>query len=380
MQVPMVDLQAQYAAIKGDVDRAIEAVLRSQHFILGPEVRTLESEMAALVGTRHAIGCASGTDALLLPLMALRAEPGSEVIVPAFTFFATAGAVWNAGLKPVFCDVDPSTFNVTVDTVAPACTDRTVAVIVVHLFGQMAPMEPLVRWAAERGITIIEDAAQGIGAMQTAADGQTARHAGSIGRAGTFSFFPTKNLGAYGDAGLVTTDDDDMAERVAALRVHGGLRTYHHDYVGTNSRLDTLQAAVLGAKLKHLPSWTRARRDNAAHYDSAFADLPEVITPAVGAENQHVYHQYTLRTRERDGLRAYLTERGIATGVYYPVPLHLQPCFRALGYRPGSLPVSETLAEQVVSLPVYPELGADRRDLVVSGVRGFYGSRVRAMA
>jgi len=373
VQIPLLDLSAQYAAIREAVDEAVARVVASQRFVLGEEVEALEAALAERIGVRHAIGCSSGTDALWLILKALDLGADDEVIVPAFTFFATAGAVWNAGLRPVFCDVDPATFNVTVETLERAAGPRTRAVIAVHLFGQMAPMEDVVAWARERGVAVIEDAAQAIDAERTPAGGGAPLRAGAAGDAGAFSFFPTKNLGGFGDGGLVTTDDDVLAERVRKLRVHGGKQMYHHEMVGTNARLDALQAAVLRAKLPHLDAWTAARRAHAAIYDRALADVPEVLPPAVLPGNTHVYNQYTLRARRRDELRTALEAAGIGTGVYYPAPLHLQPCFAALGQGRGSLPAAEALCAEVLSLPVYPELGGGRAERVAEAIRAFYG-------
>jgi dTDP-4-amino-4,6-dideoxygalactose transaminase len=283
--------------------------------------------------------------------------------VPAFTFFATAGAVWNAGLKPVFCDIDPETFNVTAETLDAAITDRTGAIVVVHLFGQMAEMAPILDLAGRRGLALIEDAAQSIDAKQRIA-GEW-RAAGSLGTAGSFSFFPTKNLGAFGDGGIITTDDDELADRLRKLRVHGGRQMYHHEMVGTNSRLDALQAAVLGAKLPYLEGWIRARQENAARYDSAFSAVHEVKTPRALSDNEHVYNQYTVRLSDRDAVRERLADAGIGSGVYYPVPLHLQACFAGLGQAKGTLPESERAAGEVLSLPIYPELTDAQQDEVI---------------
>ncbi len=365
--VPLLDLTAQYASIKEELDDAVLRVVASQRFVLGPEVEALEAELADYVGASHAVACASGTDALLLVLKALEAEPGSDVIVPAFTFFATAGAVWNAGLRPVFCDVDPDTFNVTADTLDAAWTERTVAVVPVHLFGQMAPMKEIRELAASRGAFVLEDAAQAIGAKS--ADGT----AGTAGDAGAFSFFPSKNLGGFGDGGLVTTGDAALAEKVAKLRVHGGRQMYHHEMVGTNSRLDALQAAVLRVKLRHLDAWTAARRENACRYAGMLEGVGGVRVPALAEGAFHVYNQYTVRAERRDELKAWLQERGVGTGVYYPVPLHLQPCFASLGRGKGDLPVSERLCEEVLSLPIFPEVGEERQGRVAEAIRGFYG-------
>ena len=364
--VPLLDLQAQYASISDELDAAVAEVVHSQRFILGEPVERLEAEIADRVGVDHAIGCASGTDALLLPLKALELDPGAEVIVPAFTFFATAGAVWNAGLRPAFADVDPDTFNLTAATIEAALTPGTRAIVVVHLFGQMAPMGPILELAERHGLAVIEDAAQSIDARQRI-DGEW-KAAGSLGTAGAFSFFPTKNLGGFGDGGLMTTGDEALADRLRKLRVHGGRQMYHHEMVGTNSRLDALQAAVLRVKLPHLDAWTEARRANAARYDAALADVDGITPPAVAPENHHVYNQYTIRARDRDEVQARLAAEGIGSGIYYPVPLHLQACFAELGYAEGDLPVSERLAEEVLSLPVFPELGAERQDAVISAI------------
>lgn len=367
MTVPLLDLKAQYATVADEVDAAVREVVASQQFVLGPAVERLEAQIAERVGVRHAIGCASGTDALLLPLRALGLDRDAEVIVPAFTFFATAGAVWNAGLRPVFADIDPETFNVTAETVEAALTPRSAAIVVVHLFGQMAAMPPILELARARGLAVIEDAAQSIDARQ-GIDGEW-KAAGSLGTAGAFSFFPTKNLGAFGDGGMITTDDEGLADRLRKLRVHGGRQMYHHEMVGTNSRLDALQAAVLSAKLPHLEAWTEARRAHAAAYDEALADVPGVHAPVRRPNNAHVYNQYTVRAERRDAMRRELDARGIGTGVYYPLPLHLQACFAELGCREGDLPHSERAAREVLSLPVYPELTVEQRDRVISAVR-----------
>jgi dTDP-4-amino-4,6-dideoxygalactose transaminase len=367
LKVPLLDLTEQYAHISEDIDRALRDVLTSQRFILGPEVEALEHEVASLLQAEHAIGCASGTDALLLPLLALGAPADAEVVVPAFTFFATAGAVWNAGLTPAFCDVDPATFNVTCTDVQGAWTERTVAVIPVDLFGQMAPMTDVAGFAGARGAFVLEDAAQAIGARARGIP------VGALANACALSFFPTKNLGGFGDGGMITTSDAALAERLRKLRVHGGVQMYHHEMVGTNSRLDALQAAVLRAKLPHLLQWTEARRRNAALYDELLADVPEVVTPAVLPGNLHVYNQYTLRAPRRDDLRAFLDAKGVGTGIYYPVPLHLQECFRPLGYARGDFPVSERLSDEVLALPCYPELGEARLRFVAGAIRDFYG-------
>jgi dTDP-4-amino-4,6-dideoxygalactose transaminase len=366
MTVPFFDLTEQYRAIQDELDQAVRSVVRSQQFVLGPEVEGLEEDLSGYLGARFAVGCASGTDALLLPLRALQLQPGAEVIVPSFTFFATAGAVVNAGLSPVFCDVDPQTYNVTAETLEAVWTERTAAVIPVHLFGQMASMGEIRELAERRGASVIEDAAQALGAQST--DGM----AGSLGRAGAFSFFPTKNLGGFGDGGLVTTNDPDLADRVAKLRTHGGRQMYHHEMVGTNSRLDALQAAVLRVKLRYLDGWVASRRANAERYRESLGDVDAVRLPDTLAGNVHVYNQFTVRAARRDVLRAHLSERGIGTGVYYPVPLHLQPCFDGVRGREGELPVTEALCQEVLSLPIFPELGRKRLYRVAEAIRTFY--------
>lgn len=370
MNVPLLDLVAQYRNIKDEVLPAVMAVIERQAFIMGAEVQQLEAAVAALSETKHAIGCASGTDALLLPLRAFDLAPGEEVITTPFTFFATGGAVHNAGGTPVFVDIDPGTFNISPEAIEAAITPRTRAIIVVHLFGQMAEMERILPIAARNGVAVIEDAAQAIGARRKI-DGKW-RMAGSLGTVGTFSFFPSKNLGAYGDGGMMVTQDDAIAARLSRLRLHGGSRHYHHDEVGFNSRLDTLQAAILLAKLPHLAKWSAARARNAAKYTEAFQRNPSVCPPRVDPANDSIFNQYTIRVPRRDELQAHLKSRGIGHSIYYPLALHLQPCFAHLGYAQGSLPVSEAATREVISLPVYPELTADQQQAVIDAVLEFY--------
>ncbi|NOT07419.1 MAG: DegT/DnrJ/EryC1/StrS family aminotransferase [Gemmatimonadales bacterium] len=372
MNVPLLDLRAQHATIKDAVMAAVNSVIERQQFIMGPEVGQLEVAVAKLSQVKHAIGCASGTDAILLPLWSLDLQPGDEVIAPAFTFFATAGTIHNTGGTPVFVDIEPGTFNVSAEAIEAAITPRTRAIVVVHLFGQMAAMEKILAVAAKRGIPVIEDAAQAIGARRRM-DGVW-RAAGETGWAGTLSFFPSKNLGGWGDGGMILTQDDATAARMRSLRLHGGTRQYHHDEVGTNSRLDTLQAAVLLVKLPYLSGWSAARRAKSLAYSAEFGSVPGVIPPAVDPDNEHIFHQYTLRVPRRDALMEHLKARGIGCAVYYPLALHLQPCFEYLGYRPGSLPVTERAMAEVVSLPVYPELTEAQQEAVVGAVREFYGS------
>ncbi len=370
MAVPLLDLRAQHAVIRDDVIGAMMAVVDDQAFILGSPVERLENAVAELSGTRHAIGCANGTDALLLSLRALGVGAGDEVITTPFTFFATAGAIHNVGARPVFADIDPDNFNLSPQAAVAAVTGRTRAVIPVDLFGQLAPVDAIA--AALPEIPLIEDAAQSIGA--TRCIGERTVRAGEVATIGTFSFFPSKNLGGYGDGGMMVTQDDELATRLRRLRVHGGMKTYFHEEVGYNSRLDALQAAVLHAKLPYLESWSAARRAHAEYYDAAFADLSEIRTPPIDPANVSIYNQYTLRAERRDQLQAYLKEKGIGNSVYYPLPLHLQPCFAYLGYSAGDFPESERAAAEVISLPVYPELRRGQLDEVIDSVRGFYGS------
>jgi dTDP-4-amino-4,6-dideoxygalactose transaminase len=368
--VPLLDLVAQYQTIKDDVLAALMAVVERQGFIMGPEVARLEGEIARLSHAKHGIACASGTDALLLPLKALDLRPGDEVVTTAFTFFATAGTIHNAGGTPVFVDIDPATLNISPRAIEAAITPRTRAIVVVHLFGQMAAMEEIAPLAARHGLPLIEDGAQSIGARRKI-DGAW-RMSGELGMVGTLSFFPTKNLGAWGDAGLMVTQDDALAERLRRLRLHGGSRQYLHEEVGTNSRLDSLQAAVLLAKLPYLQRWNEARQRNAERYTAAFAGHPAICPPRVDPANDHIFHQYTIQVPQRDELQAHLKGKGIGHAVYYPLALHLQPCFAHLAYRRGSLPVTEAAMDSVLSLPIYPELTPNQQDAVIDAVKSFY--------
>jgi len=363
-----LDLKAQHATIRDEVVAKIMGVVDSQVFILGDEVARLEQEIAALSRAKHAIGCASGTDALLLAYRALDAGPGDEIVTTPFTFFATAGAIHNVGAKPVFVDIEPRTFNIDPEATRAAVTSKTKAIVPVDLFGQMAALECIRDLVPT--VPIIEDAAQTIGARRTVKGVE--RMAGELPTIGTFSFYPSKNLGGYGDGGMVVTQDDHLAERLRRLRTHGGLKTYYHEEVGYNSRLDALQAAVLRAKLPHLEGWSQRRRENAAYYNAALADLDGVITPYVDPNNTSIFNQYTIRAERREALQAHLNEKKIGNYVYYPLPLHLQPCFAYLGYKEGACPEAERAAKEVVSLPVYPELTRSQLDEVVSAVRGFY--------
>ncbi len=369
MPVPLLDLRAQHDTIRAEVAAAISGIVESQLFILGAPVEQLEREVAALSHTKYAVGCASGTDALLLALRALDVGPGDEIITTPFTFFATAGTIHNAGGRPVFVDIDPETFNMLPEAAAGARTSRTKAVMPVDLFGQMAPIERVM--TAMRGVPVIEDAAQTIGARRSI-DGEW-RMAGEVATIGTFSFFPSKNLGAFGDGGMMVTQDEALAARLKRLRMHGGAKMYFHDEVGFNSRLDALQAAILSAKLPRLQGWSAKRRTNAAYYDEALRGVDGVVTPVVDPANESIFNQYTIRADRRDALQGFLKERGIGSAVYYPLPLHLQPCFQYLGYQKGACPESERAANEVLSLPIYPELSRDQQDEVVSTIRAFYG-------
>ena len=349
MNVKLLDLEAQYLPLRGEIRRAIDEVCDHQALILGPHVEKFEKDLAAYCGTKHAIAVSSGTDALLCALMALGIGPGDEVVCPSFTFFATAGSVARLGAVPVWAEIDPRTFNLDPNRLAEKLTPRTKAIMPVHLFGQLAPMEAINAVAAERGIPVIEDAAQAIGAKRNG------KRACAHSLAGCLSFYPTKNLGAFGDAGAICTSDDAFAEKCRKLRVHGSGHTYHHEMIGGMFRMAAIQAAVLSVKLKHLESWHEGRRKNAAIYDKAFKGS-KVVAPLIEEGNWSVYNQYVVRVPDRDRVKQRLAEKGIGSGVYYPIPLHLQECFRYLGGKPGDLPESERACHEVLALPVYPEL------------------------
>jgi dTDP-4-amino-4,6-dideoxygalactose transaminase len=363
--VPLLDLQAQYQPLRGELLAAIERVCDSQRFILGPEVDQLEAELVRALETRHAVTVSSGTDALLAVLMALGLGSGDEVITTTYSFFATAGCISRVGATPVFVDVLPETFNIDPDGVRAALTPRTRAVIAVHLYGLCADMNPLLDISRAAGIPLIEDAAQAIGARYGD------RQAGTMGKAGCFSFFPSKNLGAFGDAGLVTTGDDELGREVALLRNHGAEPKYLHKRIGGNFRLDAMQAAVLRVKLPHLPAWTSGRRRNAARYEEMFSASPArdlVVRPVEPPGYHHIYNQYVIRVPDRDRVRTELAGRGIGTEVYYPVPFHLQECFAGLGYRRGAFPCSERAADTSLALPIYAELTEAQQSAVVGEV------------
>ena len=371
--VPLLDLKAQHSSIREEVLAEITRVIDSQKFILGDDVKHLEQEIAPYCGAKYAIGCASGSDALFLALLALDLKPGDEVLTTPYTFFATVGAICRAGAVPVFVDVEPDTFNMDMSQVSAILDShpKIRAIIPIHLFGACADMDPLNELAAARGITVIEDAAQSIGSEYKG------RRAGSLGDMACFSFFPSKNLGGYGDGGMLTTNNQALAERLTALRVHGTKRKYYHDYIGVNSRLDALQAAVLSVKFKRLDAWTEGRQKNAALYrqhlagSAAFVKLPTEKP----YQTRHIYNQFAIVAENRDGLQSYLKEHGVGTEVYYPLPLHLQTCFAHLGHKTGDFPVSERLALESLALPIYPELHASDIEYVSGLIQSFYQDR-----
>jgi dTDP-4-amino-4,6-dideoxygalactose transaminase len=368
MKVPLLDLKAQHSTIRSEIRAAIERVVESQQFILGPEVEGLEREIAAFCNARFAIGVSSGTDALLAALMAIGTGTGDEVITTAYSFFATAGVIARLGARPVFVDIDPKTFNLDSSAVGQKITSRTKAVMPVHLFGQCAVMDLILEIVKGKGIHVIEDAAQAIGARDN-----KGRQAGTIGNIGCFSFFPSKNLGAFGDGGMVITNDDQLAETVQTIRVHGAKPKYHHGLVGGNFRLDALQAAILRVKLKHLTRWSEMRRNNASRYRSLFAEMELSKYVSLPDDSPgHIYNQFVVRFADRDRLQAFLRQKGIETESYYPVPLHLQDCFRDLGYRSGDFPNAEGAAGNSLALPVYPELTEEQQRYVVEQIQEFY--------
>jgi dTDP-4-amino-4,6-dideoxygalactose transaminase len=359
----MLDLKAQYASMQQEIRAAIDSVLESQHFILGPQVQALEDEIACFCQRRFGVGVASGTDALILALHACGMAPGDEVIVPSFSFIATADSVSLLGGVPVFAEIRPDTFNLDPDQIEKEINSRTKAIIVVHLYGQPADMDPILEIAREKRLKVIEDNAQAIGAKYKG------RRAGSMGDVGCVSFFPSKNLGGYGDGGMIVTDSDELAGRVRSLRIHGSARKYFSEEQGWNSRLDELQAAILRAKLCRLENWNAARRSNAAAYDYALRDIPNVVPPRRSEFAEHVFHQYTIRVAQRDQLQKRLADAGIASAIYYPTPIHLQPVYKSLGYRVGDLPETERAAAEVLSLPMYPELTAEQIELVAEAIK-----------
>ena len=362
MSVPMLDLQAQYRPIRDQILEVVTRVCDSQRFIMGPEIEGLERELATFLGVGHAVGVSSGTDALLLAMMALGITAGDEVITSTYSFFATAGCVARLGATPVFVDIDPVTYNIDPAAIAAAITPRTKAIIPVHLYGQSADLDPIVEIAYRAGVPVIEDAAQAIGARYKG------RVVGGDGRLGCFSFFPSKNLGAFGDGGLVTTNDDELVAVLRRMRVHGADRQYYHQVIGGNFRIDALQAAVLRVKLPHLPGWTDGRRRNAARYDALFAEAglgDRVTLPVAMPDRYHIFNQYVVRLQQRDAVKAHLESRGVGCAIYYPVPFHEQECFAYLGYRAGQFPHAERAARETLALPIYGELTEAQQRYVV---------------
>ncbi len=373
MNIQMVDLKGQYAKIKSEVDQAIQEVIDTTAFINGPQVKKFSEDLAQYLGAEHVIPCANGTDALQIALMALDLQPGDEVIVPCFTYVATAEVIALLKLKPVMVETDPNTFNITAQIFEKAITPKTRAVVPVHLFGQCADMEPIMDVAKRHNIFVVEDTAQAIGADYTFSDGSV-KKAGTIGDIGTTSFFPSKNLGCYGDGGALYTNDTALGIKIRKIANHGQAKKYHHELVGVNSRLDTIQAAVLGVKLTHLDEYADARRTVAAAYDRGFENISWLQTPTRQSNSTHVFHQYTLKITDsvhRESLKAYLAEKGIPSMVYYPVALHLQQAFRTDEFNKGDFPISEDLCDRVLSLPIHTEMTPEEQNYIISTVRSF---------
>ena len=375
-KVPFFDLAPQFSMIEEEIRSALTEVFLSQQFILGPKVEQLEQTVAQYCQTQYAIGVASGSDALLLALMALGVRSGDEVIIPPFTFFATAGAVSRVGATPVFVEIDPHTYNMDPSKIKEKITAKTRAIIPVHLFGQCVDMDPLLEIAKRNQLYVIEDAAQALGSEYKPSHSSEGRRAGKMGDIGCFSFYPTKNLGAFGDAGMVVTNDPDLAERIRILRVHGSKPKYFHKLIGINSRLDAMQAAVLLVKFNYLERWTKERQKRAEHYRSLFQDLlpsvPGLRLPTIEYHNRHIFNQYVVRFPDRDRLKQFLTEEGIGTDIYYPVPLHLQECYSFLKHRQGDFSISEKASKETLALPIYPEVTEEQQVFVVDRVKAFY--------
>lgn len=366
LDVPLLDLKGQYAALKSEIMPVVERVLDGQYMINGPEVGEFECQAAGYCEAKYAVGCSSGTDALILAMMALDIKPGDEVITSPFTFFATVGSIHRHGAKPVFVDIDPETFNFDTEQLEAAVNEKTRAIAPVHLFGQMADMDTVLDVAEKHDLKVIEDSAQSIGSKQNGAP------SGSLGDVGCFSFFPSKNLGGAGDGGLCTTQDEEVYERLKMLRMHGGKQRYYHDEVGGNFRLDTLQAAYLSVKLKHLDTWHQGRRKNAAFYDEHLAGVEQITTPVIADGNESIYNQYTLRVQQRDELQKYLGEAGVGSAIYYPLCMHEQKCFSYLGHQAGDFPHAEQAASEVLSIPIYPELSEEQLAHVAETIKAFY--------
>ena len=367
MKVPLLDLKRQYATIKDEIDMAVHEVLDKTQFILGEKVKDFEEHIAQYCECKYAVGVASGTDALLLALRACGVGPGDEVIIPDFTFIATSNVISRLGATPVFVDIDRDTYNMDPNLIERKINKKSKAIIPVHLFGQCVDMDPLLEICKKHKVKVVEDAAQAIGAEYKG------KKAGSMGEIGCFSFFPSKNLGAAGDGGMITTNDENLAEMVRKLRVHGATQKYFHSMIGYNSRLDTLQAAILDVKLRYLDQWSDKRNQKASLYDEAFQKM-DVEIPKVESFNRHIYHQYTIAVKKRDQLKEHLLKNQIGCSVYYPLPLHLQECFKSLGYKEGDLPVSEERSQQVISLPIFPELTQQEQEFVVKTIREFYSA------
>ena len=375
--VPLLDLKAQFAPLRDRINEAVQRVIDSQYFILGPDVEALEKDVAQYTGARFAIGCASGTDALILSLAAVDVGPGDEVLTTPVSFFSTASCAYKVGARPAFVDIDPITFNIDPERVEEAIGPKTKALLPVHLFGQSAEMDALLEVARARDIPVVEDAAQALGATYRSGESGQSAHCGAIATLGCYSFFPSKNLGGFGDGGMVVTSDETLADRLRELRVHGGRQMYHHKWVGWNSRLDALQAVVLKIKLPHLDDWSAGRAANADRYDrllteSGLVENGSVQLPHRTDKARHIFNQYTLRVERRDELKKHLGEKSIGCSVYYPVPLHLQECFQELGYKEGDFPHAERACREVISLPVYPELTGEQQQRVVEEIAGFY--------
>lgn len=368
MNVPLLDLKAQYAALKDEMLPKIAAVLDSQYFIGGPVVQELETRIAEYSGAKAAVGVSSGTDALLASLMTLNIGPGDEVITTPYTFFATAGSIWRVGAKPVFVDIEADTYNIDTTKIAAEITKKTKAIMPVHLYGQMADMDPILALAKKHNLYVIEDAAQAIGSTQNG------RKAGSLGTTGCFSFFPSKNLGGLGDGGMIVTQDEALAERLRECRNHGSNPKYYHKWVGANFRLDALQAAGLLVKLDHLESWHEGRRANAAKYDALFAGVPEIVTPVVRPYNKTIYNQYVIRVPNRDACIEHLKKNSIGCEIYYPVAMHVQECFAPLGHKPDDFPVAQKASHETLALPIYPELTDEQLRYVAEKVKEFVKS------
>lgn len=388
MNIPSLDLKAQYQSIKQEIDQKILEVISTQKFILGPEVESLEKEMAEYCGTRYAIGVSSGSDALLASLMVFKVGEGEGVITTPFTFFATAGAITRLKARPIFCDIDRDSYNLNPARLSELLEEKiekqgveTIrGIIPIHLYGQCADMKPIMDLAQKYNLFVLEDAAQAIGSEYVMPEG--VKKACAMGNVGMLSFFPSKNLSCFGDGGMILTDDEDMAEKLKLLRIHGSKSKYFYEVIGGNFRLDALQAGVLRVKLRYLDEWLEKRKEKASYYNKRFEEsglverksvhLPEPLYKASGLKNYHTYHQYVVRVKNRDELQQFLKEKGISTAIYYPLPLHLQQCFAYLGYTEGDFPESENAAKEVLALPIYPELTTEQQDYIISAIQEFY--------